>query len=211
MLLSENEHDIDVGRRQLQRKKYSRLKKLDTEDAVSIYYASDNKYFTNKERQSEIIKTANCNVNFLKISAADNAVDFAIAMDMRALIENCPSELIILVSEDRHFETIIKRTKEVIHCNNLFLASNIEDATKRFGLIGSKDLDLIQLHNCLIRSYGQEKGNELYTRIDALFEQKYRITKSSDSLSSANRKLQKTYLASILGALLSLFRRKGKR
>ena len=183
------------------------INRLEPEDTVYIYFASNNKYYKNRDRQAEIIRCAKCKVIFNKVSAANNAVDFAIAIDLRALIESWPGEVIVLVSEDGHFKTIIERAKEAIGCHNLFLASSIEDANMRYKLLDSNSLQ--NLHKYLVGAFNLEKGGELYKRIDGLFEQKYRLNKDSDCFSSAKNKPIKTYLVIILEALVSPFR-KGK-
>lgn len=181
------------------------INRLEPEDTVYIYYASKNKYFSNRERQADIINAAKCTVDFTKKAAANNAVDFAIAIDLRALIDNCPSEVIVLVSEDGHFKTIVERAKEATGCNNLFLASNIEDANQRYKLLDSNSLQ--DIHRNCVRAYGQEKGSELYKRMNNLFEQKFRLKEDSKSLASEENHLIKIFITNIIKAVVRTFRR----
>lgn len=180
------------------------INKLEPEDTVHIYYASSNKYFTNRDRQAEITKIANCSVDFTKIAAADNAVDFAIAMDLRVLLENSHTEVIVLVSEDGHFRTILERAKEVTHCSNLFLAASIEEANNRYKLLESESLQ--DIHKYLAKSFGQEKGSELYRKLNVLFEQKYLLKESAGVPDGVENTTIKTQLINMLKAAVRTYR-----
>lgn len=160
------------------------------EDSVYIYFASDNKYFKRINKQETILKTAKCPVTFTSIPAADNAVDFAIAMDLRTIIESCSSEVIVLVSNDSHFSTILNRAKDITQNSGIYQVSDIEEAIKRYKMLESTSLQ--DLHNLLMKSFGHEMGCDFCRKVDKLFAQKYQLKKAqpfnNDGESKASKK-----------------------
>lgn len=156
------------------------INRLESTDTVYIYYASDNKYFKRTEKQEAIRKMSKCSVDFTSIPAGSNAVDFAIAMDLRAIADNCPSEIIILVSDDKHFGMIMARAKDTTNSTSIYQVSDIEEAAKRYKMLESSSLQ--ELHKYLSRSFGQEKGCEFYRKLDEFFAQKH-LTKTVQTCS----------------------------
>jgi len=144
---------------------------LGSEDSVYIYYASDNKYFRRTDKQEAVLRMAKCPVTFTSIPAADNAVDFAIAMDLKSIVDSNPSEVVALVSDDRHFRTILTRAKDITQSSGIYQVSDIEEAVRRYKVLESASLQ--DLHNYLLKSFGQEKGCEFYGKVDKLFAQKH--------------------------------------
>ena len=148
------------------------IKELGETDYAYIYYASNNRYYGRPDTQKDLLSKVKCRVSFIKIDAADNAVDFAIAMDIRSILENNPSEIIVLISDDCHFKTILSQARKTAGSSNLYLASEIDQAVSRYKMLESQSL--IDLHNCITKSFGQKQGSTFYNSIENLFFEKFK-------------------------------------
>ena len=58
-----------------------KLGRLDENDRVIIYYASDNGFFQKETNRNSLIEGTRCSIDFKCVPAGNCAVDLAVAMD----------------------------------------------------------------------------------------------------------------------------------
>lgn len=144
------------------------INKLSDIDKVIVFYASNNKYYCAEANREKLLANANCEVEFRSIPAGDCAVDIAIAMYAAQAVLTQEPQIMVLVSEDKHFGIIARQAQSMSKDWLIAQESNIENALHKYRLPEAGSL--YEFHEYLVRLYGYNAGTDLYKKLGDQFK-----------------------------------------
>lgn len=139
---------------------------LSKKDLVRVYHAHNNPVFASEKNQKNLIDRTRAQVSFHSITAAKNAVDFGITIDVILSLSKEEQEKVFLVSEDKDFNTI----SDLIRSRGIDTSSSIETVSNiREGII--KNPDNITNVNFFKTVMQEQFGNESAQAMFAKFKE----------------------------------------
>lgn len=141
-------------------------------DVLYIYYASNNNYYTKICVREALEKETKCEINWIKVPAGSNAVDFAVTIDISTLLSNGKtSEIICLISNDKHFQTIGKLLQAKTNSAIITAENSITDAVNKYRIL--ELTSLVEVNNYFVKMFGIEYGTRLYNNMKRLFREQF--------------------------------------
>lgn len=145
---------------------------LGTEDKLYVYYCSNNTYYKSSKNRNRLQAEAGCPVEFKITEVVSNSSDFAIAIDAGiASYSSSRHQVIVLISEDKHFQTIGNYIQTVNPDVTVRIEKNIHDAVLRCKLYELRSLNALQSY--LEELYGEYAGMSFYDYLEGLFIEKH--------------------------------------
>ena len=145
---------------------------LSPDDKLFVYYCSNNSYYRSSRNREQLQKKAGCHVEFVETDAMSKSTDFAIAIDAGiASYSSNEHKIIVLISEDKHFQTIGNYIQTVNPAVTVRIEKNIHDAVLRCKLYELRSLNALQGY--LTELYGEPAGMSFYDYLEGLFIEKH--------------------------------------
>ena len=143
---------------------------LGSQDMLYIYYSASNQHYRSAKRRSRLVEEARCPIKFIQTASTSNAVDFAISVDAAIACFTNVSEVVVLISEDKHFQTIANYLRTINPKASVCLEKNIHDAVLKYKLFDIKDLDSFRAYLCELQ--GHDAGAAFFNYLEDLFAEK---------------------------------------
>ena len=153
----------------------SKINELEERDKVIVYYASNNKYFLNKENRKRLEYNAKCSLEFRKVNCGSCAVDFAAAMDLAVMVSQGLECNVALVSKDKHFGIISEHARQINSKLYIVQACSIEEVVTHYKILESQTLT--ELQDYLIRMFGDEQGNAFFYHLKDMIMKEFQASK----------------------------------
>lgn len=170
---------------------------LTKNDTVYLYYATNNNYYLKNENRDNLTKKCRCKIEWKKIDSTNNAVDFAIAIDlMDHLCSESHYNIYCIISNDKHFNTIEKYINKKEIRGIVSHETSVKEAILKYKILESNDL--MEFHNLIIKMYGDYFGNKIYEMLKRYFRQQFH------NVGSFKRRER-------IGNLISIFKRGGEK
>ena len=142
---------------------------LSERDTVKIFYASNNKFYSQENNRNKLKEQCGCRCEFVAVKPGNNAVDFAIVI--HAVRDHEAGEIggaVCFVSGDQHFDMIAKQLKDVYDDEiNVTRVATIEEAVARYYMMEVRSLS--ELHEHMCRQFGVKRGAAAYNRLKQMF------------------------------------------
>ena len=147
------------------------ISNLKDADTVKVFYARNNKHYSQKKIQEELEAKCKSRFEFIPVKPGNNSVDFAIAIAVsKQLTDNTADEIHCIVSSDKHFDMVIENLKAVFPDAFFKRVESVDEAIGRFFLFGADDKESLKI--ALDRLFGTRKGNVLYGNLKEMFTEK---------------------------------------
>lgn len=165
---------------------------LSPDDKLFVYYCSNNTYYKSSKNRELLQKEAGCHVEFIATDTMNNSADFAIAIDAGiSSFTAVEHQIIVLISEDKHFQTIGNYIQTINPDVTVRIEKNIHDAVLRCKFYELRSLNALQSY--LEELYGESAGVSFYEYLESLFIEKHYHDMSNFSLFKKIKLLQTCY------------------
>ena len=146
------------------------LSKLKKEDVVKVFYADNNKHYSQACVRDGLSNNCRGTVEFISVRQGANAVDFAIAVHIaKDCATGVAGKVLCMVSGDKHFDIVKNELGTMYDKITVNRVESIEEGIMRYFLL---DIDsLSSLQEMLDQMYGLEIGEDTYLNIKGLFEE----------------------------------------
>lgn len=147
---------------------------LGIHDTVKLFYNGQNNYYKEQKNRKTLLDQGLCQVEFFETQNGNNAVDFAICIDVTKMLEwgNWHDPVICLISADKHFNAMAVQLADRFPDADIITAGTIEDAYLKGGCLALNDIS--DLKRFLMKKYGCTKGDRIFRNVKQLFENEER-------------------------------------
>lgn len=145
------------------------MERLDAEDEVHIFCNANSKAFS-AEKKATITANKKCSVAFQVAPTTANSVDFAIAVEVakRFAEEKDTENMYILISKDKHFDTIVRELNRVFNLKKAFnCTESIDEALAKYALLKIEDEE--HLWKYLLINFGQARAKAIFGSMTEIF------------------------------------------
>jgi len=149
------------------------IEQLRETDVVKVFYAENCRHYKNEATRSALKDKCKGAVEFIKVKAGTNSVDFAMAVNVSM---DCSRDsglrAACLVSGDKHFDIVERELNRICQTVMVKRVETIEAGIQRYYML---EIDTLQqFHELLSKQFGADKGAKIYDRTEALFYEEFK-------------------------------------